>query len=186
MNVKLVHHRFTVKQYDQMIAAGVFHEDDRLELLGGEIIEMSPTGMFHAACVKRLNQVFSQQLGAKAIVGVQDPIHLDRHSEPEPDVVLLNPRPDFYMQGHPEPEDVFLVVEVAETSLAYDREVKLPLYARAGIMEVWIVDVGQSTLEVYRQPVVDKYTETIRLVSGDSISPQAFPDLTIQVEQITG
>lgn len=186
MSVKLTRHRFTVKQYDQMIAAGVLHEDERRELIKGEIIEMSPISVSHAACVKRLNQILSQQLGVKAIVGVQDPIHLDRHSEPEPDIVLLNPRPDFYAQGHPEPEDVFLVVEVAETSLEYDRKVKLPLYAHVGIVEVWIVDVGQAALEVYRQPVADKYTETIRLEKGDSISPQAFPDLTIQVEQITG
>ena len=186
MSVKLVRHQFTVAQYDQMIAAGVFYEDERLELLEGEIITMSPIGMFHAACVKRLNQIFSQQLGTKTIVGIQDPIHLDRYSEPEPDIALLHPRPDFYVAGHPEPEDIFLLVEVSETSLEYDREVKLPLYARAGIMEIWIVDVEQAVLEVYRQPVADGYTETLRLAKGETISPMAFPDLTIQVEQITG
>ncbi|HFE67438.1 MAG TPA: Uma2 family endonuclease [Chloroflexi bacterium] len=186
MSVQFIRHRFTVAQYDQMAAAGVFQEDERLELIAGEIIEMSPISMVHAACVKRLNRIFTRKLGDDAIIGIQDPIHLDEHSEPEPDVVLLHPRPDFYVAGHPEPEDIFLLIEVSETSLAYDREVKLPLYARAGIMEVWLVNVREEVVELYRQPTPDGFAETRQYRKGNSISPLAFPDLNIVVEQITG
>ncbi|MCI0396492.1 MAG: Uma2 family endonuclease [Chloroflexi bacterium] len=175
---------FTTAEYDQMIAAGILTEDDRVELIQGEIIVMSPLGSRHAACVSRLNWLFSRGLGEAAIVRVQDPIHLDERSEPEPDVALVQPRPDFYAQAHPEPEDVLLIVEVADTSLAYDRQVKIPLYARAGVGEVWLVNLNDHTMTVYRRPTLAGYSETTRFRPGQSLSPQAFPGLALDVTAI--
>lgn len=169
-----------------MVKAGIFHEDERLELVAGEIIEMSPINVRHAACVKRLNHFFNQQLGERVIVSVQDPIRLDEYSEPEPDVALLQPRPDFYIGGHPEPEDILLLVEVSDTSLAYDQSVKIPLYAKRGISEVWIVDLSGRSIKVYRQPSFDGY-QVIRTISqNDIFSPQAFPEKMMKVADILG
>jgi len=126
MAAPLVRHRFTVEEYHRMGQAGILSEDDRVELIEGEIVEMAPVGSRHAACVKRLNALLSRRAGGRALVSVQDPIRLGEHSEPQPDLALLKPREDFYAAAHPGPEDVLLVIEVAETSLEYDREVKLP------------------------------------------------------------
>lgn len=186
MAVQIKRHLISVERYDQMIAAGVLHEDERLELLGGEIIEMSPVGIPHAACVNRLNTLFNRYLLEEVIVSVQNPIHLDGLSEPEPDVVLLQPRSDFYAGGHPEPEDIMLLVEVADTSIEYDRVQKLPRYAQAGIVEVWIVDLNKKRIEVYRQPSPQGYQQTTIVKGKETISPAAFPQLTLKAGQILG
>lgn len=134
MAAQLVTHRFTVQDYHRMAAAGIFHEDDRLELLQGEIVEMPPIGPGHASGVNRLMNIFLPlQRDGKVIISVQNPIRLGEHSEPQPDLALLKPRPDFYARQHPGPQDMSLVVEVMESSACYDREVKVPLYARCGI-----------------------------------------------------
>ena len=126
MAAQLVTHRFTVQDYHRMEAAGIFHEDDRLELLQGEIVEMPPIGPGHASGVNRLMHCFlSLQAEGKVIISVQNPIRLGEYSEPQPDLALLKPRPDFYSRNHPGPEDVFLVVEVMASSTDYDREVKV-------------------------------------------------------------
>lgn len=186
MAVNVARRLFTVDEYDQMIQAGVFHEDDRLELVGGEIVEMTPIGVSHAACVKRLNQILNRDLMGEAIISVQDPIHLDLYSEPEPDVAVLRFRPDFYAGGHPEPEDVLLLIEVAETSLAYDRELKLPRYAAAGIEEVWLVDLAAREIMVYREPTGEGYTAVTHHNPETTLSPLAFPDLTINASSVLG
>lgn len=149
MAVQLVTYRFTVQDYHRMVDAGIFHEDDRVELLGGEMVEMAPIGPGHAGGVKRLPHAFLPvQLERRAIISVQDPIRLGAYSEPQPDLALLQPRPDFSAQGHPGPQDVLRVVEVMESSAGYDREVKVPLYARFGIPEAWRVDLEQGRIEV--------------------------------------
>lgn len=186
MTVQITHRLFTVKEYDQMIAAGVFHEDDRLELLGGNIVQMSPIGIPHAACVNRLNQILTINLISKAIISVQNPIHLDQQSEPEPDIAVLQPRADFYADGHPEPEDIFLLVEVADSSLDYDREIKIPRYAQAGIPEVWLVDVENGSLTIYRQPTANGYTFQQIMRGGDSLALRAFPDVMVTAVDILG
>lgn len=186
MEVQLLKHRFTVEEYDRMAQGGVFREDDRIELLEGEIVEMSPIGSRHASCVDRLNRLFSQRGEERAIVRVQNPICLDEHSEPQPDLALLKPRDDFYAQAHPGPGDVLLVVEVAETSAGYDREVKLPLYARAGISEVWLVDLAAGCVEIYQAPSAQGYGERRQVQPGDHLSPQACPDLDLVVDDIVG
>jgi Uma2 family endonuclease len=167
-----------------MLDAGILTEDDRVELIEGEIIQMAPIGSRHAACVSRLNQLFSREVGERTIVSVQNPIRLGEHSEPEPDVTLLRPKPDFYASAHPTPADVLLVVEVADTSMEYDREVKIPLYARAGVSEVWLVDLTGNVVELFSGPSGDSYREVRRVAAGQTLSPAALTGLTIPVDQV--
>lgn len=186
MTIQTKRHLITVERYDQMITAGVLHEDEHLELLGGEIIEMSPIGIPHAVCVNRLNKLFNRSLAEEIIVSVQNPIRLDMFSEPEPDIALLQPRQDFYAGGHPEPEDIMLLVEVAETSLEYDREQKLPRYAQAGIAEVWIVNLFEQQIEVHQRPSPQGYQHTVIVKGAETVSPAAFPQMTLKASQILG
>ena len=184
MSVQLLRRRFTVDEYYRMVEAGILHEDDRVELIEGEIVEMAPIGSRHAACVKRLNNLFSQRVGPGGLVSIQDPIRLGEHSEPQPDVTLLRPRPDFYASAHPEPQDILLLVEVADTSADYDRDVKVPLYARSGIREVWLVDLLARRIEVYRYPGPEGYHQVGQLKPGDRMAPEAFPGLEIAVDEV--
>ncbi|MFN4070562.1 MAG: Uma2 family endonuclease [Thermus caldifontis] len=176
--------RFTRKEYRRLLEAGVIQEDERVELIEGTVVEMSPIGSRHAAVVKKLNALFHQALGERALVGVQDPIRLSPFSEPQPDLVLLKVRPDFYAQDHPGPEDILLLVEVAEASLAYDRQVKLPLYAQAGIMEVWLVNLEEDRVEVYRNPMGGVFQEVRELGPEDTLSPMAFPQVSWKAKEI--
>jgi Uma2 family endonuclease len=186
MAVQLLRRRFTVAEYHKMAEAGILSEDDRVELLEGEIVAMSPIGSRHAGLVNRLTRLFSQRAGDQVIVSVQNPIRLGEHSEPHPDLALLRPRADFYASSHPGPEDVLLIVEVADTSAAVDREVKVPLYARWGVPEVWVVDLGGERVEVYRQPGVGGYEQRLTLARGDVVSPQAFSELRLAVADLLG
>ncbi len=182
MAVALTRYRFSVDEYHQMVEAGVFNEDDRIELIEGEIVEMAPIGSRHAACVTQLTQLFSLGLGERVFVSVQNPIGI-ANSEPEPDLALLRPRDDFYAERHPGPEDVLLVVEVADSSFQYDREVKIPLYARSGIVEAWLVDLGNDEVVVYREPSPKGYGLMQTYSAGDEISLSTF-DLTFRVADV--
>jgi Uma2 family endonuclease len=162
-------HRFSVEEYHRMAGAGLFGDDDRVELVEGEIIDMAPIGSRHAACVDRLNRLLVSRLGERAIVRVQSPVRLSDLSEPQPDVAVLAPRRDFYAGAHPGPADVLVVVEVADTTVAWDRGVKVPLYARAGVAEVWLVDLAGETVEVSRQPGAGGYGESHRAGRGDRL-----------------
>lgn len=166
--------------------AGIFGEGDRVELIEGEIIEMSPIGSAHAARVKRLNRLLVRRLGTRAIVQVQDPVVLSRFSEPEPDLAVLKPRADFYAARHPEAADVLLIVEVADTSRHFDRGVKAPLYARAGIRELWVIDVIDEIVEVYRKPQRGAYREMIRFSRAQRVTLAAFPPMAFRVADILG
>jgi len=166
--------------------AGIFGEDDRVELIEGEIIEMSPIGSPHAARVKRLNRLLVRRLGTRAIVQVQDPVLLSQLSEPQPDLGVLKPREDFYAAGHPEPSDVLLIVEVADSSRAFDRTIKAPLYARAGIVELWVVDVIDAVVDVYRKPWRGRYREVARFQRGQRVNIAAFPHFSFRVTDILG
>ena len=178
--------RFNISQYHQMSEAGILSENDKVELINGEIIEMSPIGRRHTACVNRLNSVFSQLLGKKVIVAVQNPILLNNLSEPEPDIALLKPRTDFYESGHPQPQDIFLLIEVADSSIEYDRDVKIPLYASSGITEVWLVDIYQQVITVYRYPTEHDYRDIQTLSRGEKLSISAFPENNLFVDDILG
>lgn len=178
--------RFTTDEYEQIVAAGVFAEDDRVELVDGEIIEMSPLGPRHSACIDRLTELLVPLVKGLAIVRVQSPIRLSKYSEPQPDVTLLQWRTDYYTNGHPEPEDVLLLIEVADSSLVYDRDVKLPLYARAGVQEVWLVALLQQTVTVYRAPSETGYGESHEARRGETIAPLTLPEAGVAVESILG
>lgn len=182
----VVRKHFTIDEFQQIAAAGVFSEDDRFELLEGEIIQMSALGPQHAACVARLNRILQRMVQDRVIVRVQNPIRLGESSQPQPDIALVQPREDFYAGGHPEPEDVLLLVEVSESSLAYDRDVKLPLYARAGIPEVWLVALLPQVVEVYRAPNEDGYGEKRTLRRSEFIAPIHLPDAELAIEHILG
>jgi Uma2 family endonuclease len=186
MTAALTKRRFTVDEYHRLAEVGILTETDRVELIDGEIVEMTPISSRHASVVKRLNALLTGRLGARAIVSVQDPIRLSKESEPQPDVVLLRPTPDFYAGSHPEPVDTFLLIEVADTSLSYDRGVKVPRYAAASVIEVWIVDIAGDAVEKYRTPVPDGYCDVVTVPRGGSLSPVAFADLALGVDEILG
>ena len=175
--------RFTVDEYYRMAEAGIIGPDERVELVDGRIVAMNPIGSPHAWCVKRINGLFSR-LGDRVILSIQDPLRLDDNGEPEPDVVVL--RPDSPEDRHPGPGDVLLVVEVADTSLAYDRGTKAPLYARHGIPELWIVDLGGERVEVHREASPSGYRLVQVFGRGQSVSPLFAHDLLVEVEAIFG
>ncbi len=174
-------HRLDVDAYYKMAEAGILERAARVELIDGEIIDMPAIGSPHAAIVKRLNRLFTHAAPVGSVlVGVQDPVRLDRFNEPEPDLMLLRPRDDDYRAGHPSAADVLLLVEVSDTSLAFDRGVKLALYARFGVPEVWIVDIAGAAVEVFRGPRDDAYARSERLNSG-LLSPALVPAIAIDV-----
>jgi Uma2 family endonuclease len=175
---------FTVGEYHTMLDAGILSEDDRVELIEGEIVQMSPIGSRHAGQVNRLNRMLVRALGERGVVTVQNPVTLSDLSEPEPDLAVLHPRPDDYAGAHPAPGDILLLVEVAGASLAFDRQVKLPLYARSGIPEVWLLPIEHAVLEVHRSPAGAAYRDVRQLRTGDSVSPLAFPDLQLEVARL--
>ncbi len=186
MALPVPHHRFTVAEYHQMAEAGILEEQDRVELINGEIIEMSPINPFHAGVVDRLNKLFNRKVGASVIVRVQNPIHLDDHSEPQPDIVLVRARDDFYPKSHPTVNDILLVVEVAESSAMRDRIIKMPAYANALIPELWIVDLKQGVIEVYADPVGGVYQYVRKVKRGEKLSPRALPKLVLKANDLLG
>jgi Uma2 family endonuclease len=169
-----------------MAEAGILGEDDRLELIEGEIVEMTPIGPSHSGTVNRLTRLFTSRLGERVVVAVQNPVRMPPRSEPQPDVVLLNARDDFYSSSHPVPADVLLLVEVAQSSAGFDRGVKMPLYARHGIREYWLVDLDQGHVEVYRRPGHDGYEDRTVFGSGTSIGAEALPDESFSIDEILG
>jgi Uma2 family endonuclease len=177
---------FTVDEYYRMAQAGILTEDDRVELIEGEVIEMSPIGSRHAACVNRLNTLLNRLVGQQAIVSVQNPIYIDEFSEPQPDIALLRLREDFYVGSHPTASDVLLVIEVADTSVEYDRKKKLPLYARAGIPEVWLANLPEDRFEIHTQPLNGKYQSIVIVRRGESINSQTIISLSIGVDDVLG
>jgi Uma2 family endonuclease len=177
-------HRFSVKDYYRMAETGVLPPDARVELLDGEIIDMSPIGPFHGGVVARLTRLFNHLANGRWLVWPQNAVRLDDHSEPQPDLALLKPSPDDYTNRQPGPDDVFLLVEVADTTLAVDRDQKLPAYGRAGIAEVWIVNLSEETIEVYREPHFTGYNSKAVLRVGDKASPLAFPDAVVGVAEL--
>lgn len=177
----------TNEEYHQMVEAGILSERERVELIHGEVLEMTPIGNRHAACLRRLIRLLAPALGADAMLDAQNPLHLpEERSEPQPDLVLLRPRDDGYASGPPAAADVLLIVEIADSSLAYDRDVKVPLYARSGIPEVWLVDLAGGAVAVHRRPAGGSYRDVQILRRGDHLAPQALPAARLPVEAIMG
>jgi len=158
MDIKIIHRKLSVDEYHKMVEAGILHEDDRVELINGQIVEMSPIGSRHIACVNKTTSVLTRLLGDTVIVSVQNPVRISDFSEPEPDFSLLKYREDFYANNTPEPEDILWLIEVADSSWEYDTEIKLPLYAQAGMREVWIIDLNRNEIRVHQKPVDDIYS----------------------------
>lgn len=183
---EITRRRFTVHEYHRMAEAGILHEDDRVGLIEGEIVEMTPIGSRHFACVNRLNKLLIQQVGDSAVVHVQNPVRLADLSEPEPAIALLRLREDFYAEKYPTPEDVLLLIEVSDTSLRYDQEIKLPLYARAGVREVWIVDLSGEAVERHTEPAGDGYRLVRRAYRGETLESVALPALALSVDAVLG
>jgi Uma2 family endonuclease len=177
---------FSVKDYYRMAEAGVLPPNARVELLAGKIIDMSPIGPFHGSVTKQLNQLFSSAARGRWLVAVQDPLRLDDYSEPQPDLMLLKPAPDYYRQRHPQPADVWLLIEVSDTTLPADQLEKLPAYGRAGVPEVWIVNLVERMIEVCREPNFTGYGSKTVLQAGDLASPVEFPDVTVDVAALVG
>lgn len=186
MQTEVVRKLFTVDDYYRMAEAGIIADGERVELIEGEIVQMSPIGDRHSLAVNRANMIFARGVGDRAVVSVQNPASMDRYNEPQPDVVLIRPREGFYGTGKPAPEDVLLMIEVADTTLRKDRNVKLPVYARNGIREVWIVDLQHDVILVFRDPKDGAYqtSETFKL--GQLIRCGAFPEFAIESGELLG
>ncbi|MBK7872485.1 MAG: Uma2 family endonuclease [Saprospiraceae bacterium] len=183
MAVQIKRQLFTVEDYYKMADVGILKPEDRVELIKGEIIKMSPIKSFHAGIVNFLNRTLIKQLSNKVSICIQNPVNIDKHSEPEPDVVVAKFRKDDYRHQHPRPEDIFLVIEVADTSIKLDRQVKLPLYAEAGIPEYWIVNLKEQQVEIYSQPIDKEYTITRVAFVGETIACSTI-DFELEVKEL--
>jgi Uma2 family endonuclease len=181
-----VRHAFTVDEWHRMGDADLFGVDARMELLDGEVIEMAPIGSRHAGGVNRLNHVLTAAAGPRALIAVQNPVLLDDHSEPQPDIAVLLPRPDSYSGSHPTPFEILLLVEVSDSTLAFDREQKAAAYARAEVGEYWIVDLVGDQILVMRRPTRAGYGDVRRAGRGDQVGVEALPGIMIEAAQVLG
>ena len=179
-------YRFTAEEYHRIGEVGIFPPDARTELVDGLVRRMPPIHPPHASIVKRLNSLLAVQLKGIAVVGVQDPIQLDDYNEPQPDVTVLRFRNDYYASQHPTPADVLLTIEVADTSLSYDRDEKLPLYGRTGILESWLVDVQAGTVTVFTKPHAGGYGQQRMLSRGQEVVSESVENLRLQVDEVLG
>jgi Uma2 family endonuclease len=184
MEAEVTKKLFTVQEYHRMARAGILQEDDRLELIDGEVIEMSPIGHRHFVSVTRASSYFMRSFGDKGIVSVQGPLRLNARTELQPDVVVLSPRADFYASKIPNPSDVLLVVEVSDTTLAMDQKIKLPRSAAAGISEYWIADLKHDVFYIYRNPKAERYVTVQTFGPGSSVSPIAFSEISFSVDDL--
>jgi Uma2 family endonuclease len=179
-------HRFTAREFRAMGEAGVLGEDDRVELVDGEIVDMAPIGSRHLSCVVALTHLLVERAQGGYFVSVQNPVRLSERDEPQPDLTLLRRKPDPAAPGPPDPEDVLAVVEVSDTTLSYDRNVKLPLYARAGISEAWVIDLETGNVEVHSGPAPDGYRESRSFGSGDHLVSGIVEGLSVPVDEVLG
>ncbi len=178
--------RFTVDEYERMGQAGIIKDGARVELLDGEIVNMTPIGPVHAGAINRLTRLLVRRLGDSAIVSVQNPLRLAPYSEPQPDIVVARPRADFYQLAHPTPDDVLLVIEVAESSLRTDRKDKTELYAYSHVPELWLANLAAREVTSYTEPEVGAYGVVRTARPGESLTPYLIPSLSIAVDEIFG
>lgn len=178
--------RFTVAEYMRLAESGILAEEERVELIKGEIVETPPISIAHVSTKNRLVALLTRTFADRALVGINNPVQLDEFSLPQPDVVLLHLKENYYSDRHPGPDDVRLIVEVAEASIDYDRWVKAPLFGSAGIKELWIVNLQARQIEVYREPRPDGYRTVTRYMPGEMLSSLAFADVVLKVEDILG
>lgn len=181
--------RFTIAEYDRLAELGFFNEDDRVELIRGEIISMVSKGKPHSVCETRLERELFKLVGERATLRGQQPIIISDYSEPEPDRVIVKNRPDDYLSNHPTPNDILLLIEIADSSLKYDQEVKLPLYAEAGIADYWIFNLVENQLEYYSEPLHDfqgkfGYRKKLIYLANESVYLPCFPDLVLDLSKV--
>ncbi len=181
MNIQPKLRYITTNEYSRMGELGIFKEDERIELIEGEIFEMTPIGIKHVNCVNRLTEYFVKNIPDSVMVSIQNPIYLGEYSEPQPDILLIR-RKEYYKL--PNPDDIFLIIEVAESSVDYDRETKIPLYAKSGIKEVWLIDLNNKCIEIYQEPSSFGYDSISEKYSSDNISPLTFPEIKVDVEYV--
>jgi Uma2 family endonuclease len=174
--------KWTVKEYHKLGEMGFFHPEERVELLSGNIIKMSAKGTAHTSATRRTASVLRDLLGNQAAIYTQDPIALDDNSEPEPDIAVVRIDPFDYATHHPTPSEVYLIIEVADSSLTFDREIKAKIYARSGIADYWVVNVGDRQLQVFREPSENGYQSEVILAETASISPIEFPAFNIAIQ----
>jgi Uma2 family endonuclease len=179
-------HRLTVADYYRMTEVGILDPEVRVELIEGEIIDMALPGSLHAATVHRLNELLVRAAGGQATVLVQNPIRLSDYSEPKPDLALLNRREDFYSEHHPRAADALLIVEVAASSLCFDRDTKAPLYARHAIPELWLVDLQGKRLVRHRAPEQGAYTVVDEPDFGDALEVAALHGMLVELKSLFG
>ena len=178
------YHRWTVEDYHLMARSGLLDETDRVELIEGELIDMAPIGSRHAFILNWLNRALSAAVGEVALVSIQNPVRLGERSEPQPDVALI--KGGNYMDNLPTAADVLLIVEVSDSTLEYDRDVKVSLYARHGIPEVWLVDVNARELTLYREPAEGQYRLIRKPTAMEAVSPTAMPGVAIALTEVWG
>jgi Uma2 family endonuclease len=181
--------RFTIAEYDRLAELGFLSEDDRVELIRGEIIPMVSKGKPHSVCETRLERELFKLVGERATLRGQQPIIIPDYSEPEPDRVIVKNRPDDYLSNHPTPDDILLLIEIADSSLKYDQEVKLPLYAEAGIADYWIFNLVENHLECYSEPLHDfqgkfGYRRKLIYLSNELVYLPCFPDLVLDLSKV--
>jgi Uma2 family endonuclease len=184
--IELKPRRFTAAEYEQMIEAGVFGDEERLELIDGEIVQMSPIGNPHSACVRRLIALLSRLFADRAIVDAQSPMRVGVAYVPQSDLALLRQRADYYATSTPTPADCFLVIEVGDTTADLDRQVKAPRYARGGVPELWVVDLPREVVVVYRDPARDSYQHVQVAHQGETITVAALGESVVAVDAILG
>jgi Uma2 family endonuclease len=175
---------FTVDEYHRMAEAGIFGPEERVELIDGEIIKMSPIGPRHAGCVINITRSLFTHLGDRAVMSPQNPVVIRPRSEPQPDMLVLRRRDVSYSRAHPTPQDVLLAIEVGDSTVRFDRIVKARLYARARIQEYWLIDVGQESVDVFRNPERDAYASFTTFGLGTALTPLAFPDVSLPVDEL--
>jgi Uma2 family endonuclease len=178
--------RFTVEEFQRMTETGILPEESGWEIIDGYILDKMSIGSKHASVVKRLNRRLTLMFSGEAVVSVQDPIYIDRYNQPEPDIALLKPREDFYEQGHARPADVLLLIEVSDSTVESDREIKRTLYAEAGIEEFWLVNLKENTVECYSSPKNGSYRLAQIFEPGEAVESKKIENLVLQVEEILG
>jgi Uma2 family endonuclease len=186
METEVTKKLFTVDEYHRMGETGILDPKARLELIEGEIIEMSAVGIRHIACVNRATALFAARLAGRGMVSIQNPLRLSRYTEPQPDVVLAKPRDNFYSDKFISWEDTLLAVEISDSMFSYDRDRKMPLYAKAGVPELWIENLRKDVILVFRDPTSNGYATSLAFERGESLYAAAFPDVTLKVEDLLG
>jgi Uma2 family endonuclease len=186
MEIEVTKKLFTVDEFNRMAEVGIFGPKPRIELIEGEIIEMAPIGMRHMGCVNRATALLITRLGARAVISVQNAVVLSNYTEPQPDIVVAKPRDSYYGDKYIAPEDTFLVIEVSDTTVRYDRDRKMPLYAKAKVPEVWIENLQNDVVLVYRDPDPKGYKTALTLHRGEALTIAAFPEIQFKVEDFLG